>query len=187
MALKIARRSGGFFSARLRAFLIMISLPLQRPSRISGCSFLFPTLLLALSIGEDFLAMRFRKFYDPPDDFLPGSADLVKKNLEAISQVSSGLLITALTILLWAGSWIFTVIERAVCRMWGTKPRLFFARKIFDYRNDWGSRNVIAFFSFGDLQRSRYSNIDGTYSGQAGSRSNCLVRLHPLANVSSLH
>jgi membrane protein len=91
-----------------------------------GILFLFPTLLLALSIGERFFGDAIsQNFMTRLMTFLPGSADLVKKNLEAISQVSSGLLITALTILLWAGSWIFTVIERAVCRIWGTKPRPF--------------------------------------------------------------
>ncbi len=91
-----------------------------------GILFLFPTLLLALSIGEQFLGDSIsQNFLTRMMTFFPGMTELVKKNLEAISQVSFGVLITAMTILLWAGSWIFTVIERAVCRIWGTQPRPF--------------------------------------------------------------
>lgn len=91
-----------------------------------GMLALFPTLLLALSIAQAYFNESIqREFLTRLPAFMPGSAEFVRRNLEAISNVSPSLLITALTILLWAGSWIFTVIERAVCRMWGTQPRSF--------------------------------------------------------------
>lgn len=82
-----------------------------------GMLVLFPTLLLLTAIYPEGL-LRLRPF-------LPGSYEFVKRNVEAISQVSVGILASAFVILLWAGSWIFTVIERAMCRVWGTHPRAF--------------------------------------------------------------
>lgn len=91
-----------------------------------GMLALFPTLLLALSIAQAYFDESIhREILSRLPAFMPGSAEFVRRNLEAISNVSPGLLITAFTILLWAGSWIFTVIERAMCRMWGTQPRSF--------------------------------------------------------------
>jgi membrane protein len=90
-----------------------------------GLLALFPTLLLVLNLsqhaGEDFhqdVLQRVRMF-------LPGSYEFVRRNLTAFSGVSTGLLVSCALVLLWAGSWIFTVIERAMCRIWGTHPRAF--------------------------------------------------------------
>ena len=33
--------------------------------------------------------------------------------------------VSALVVTLWAGSWVFAVIERALNRIWGTRPRTF--------------------------------------------------------------
>src|SRR4030095_4084574 len=71
-----------------------------------GMLVLFPTLLLLTAIYPEGL-LRLRPF-------LPGSYEFVKRNVEAISQVSVGILVSAFIILLWAGSWIFTVIERGM-------------------------------------------------------------------------
>ncbi len=91
-----------------------------------GMLALFPTLLLALSIAQAYFDESIhREILTRLPAFMPGTAEFVQRNLEAISNVSPSLLLTALTILLWAGSWVFTVIERAVCRMWGTQPRSF--------------------------------------------------------------
>lgn len=91
-----------------------------------GMLALFPTLLLALSIAQAYFDESIRReLLSRLPAYMPGTAEFVTRNLEAISNVSPSLLITAFTILLWAGSWIFTVIERAMCRMWGTQPRSF--------------------------------------------------------------
>jgi membrane protein len=82
-----------------------------------GMLVLFPTVLLITAWYPSAL-LRLRPF-------LPGSYEFVKVNVTAISHVSTGLLATAAVVLLWAGSWIFSVIERAMCRIWGTHPRRF--------------------------------------------------------------
>jgi membrane protein len=91
-----------------------------------GMLAMFPTLLLALSIAQAYFDESIhREILSRLPAYMPGTAAFVRRNLEAVSNLSPGLLITALMILLWAGSWIFTVIERAMCRMWGTQPRSF--------------------------------------------------------------
>ncbi len=91
-----------------------------------GLLVLFPTLLLALSFGQRLFGRAFyQDFLHRLHAFLPGSSELLQRNIEAMSEVSTGILITSSLVLLWAGSWIFTVIERAMCRIWGTHPRAF--------------------------------------------------------------
>jgi YihY family inner membrane protein len=91
-----------------------------------GMLVLFPALLLAVSIAQSYFGETIhRELMSRIPNFMPGSAPFVQRNLEAISNVSASLLVTAFTVMLWAGSWIFTVIERAMCKMWGTQPRSF--------------------------------------------------------------
>ncbi len=91
-----------------------------------GMLVLFPTLLFAVSIAQGYFGETIhRELLSRIPNFMPGSEQFVQRNLEAISNVSPSLLITAFTVMLWAGSWIFTVIERAMCKMWGTQPRSF--------------------------------------------------------------
>ncbi len=91
-----------------------------------GLLMLFPTLLLALSFGQRFFGQAFyQDFLHRLRAFLPGSSELLQRNIEAMSGVSTGILVTSFLVLLWAGSWVFTVIERAMCRIWGTQPRAF--------------------------------------------------------------
>jgi len=91
-----------------------------------GMLVFFPTLLLVLSLSQQIFGAEFYqdllKYLRP---FLPGSYEFVRRNIEAMSQVSTGILVTSFLVLLWAGSWIFTVVERAMCRIWGTHPRAF--------------------------------------------------------------
>ena len=91
-----------------------------------GILVLFPTLLLVLNLSQQFFGPSFYQDALPRmRAFLPGSYEFVKRNLEAVSQTSTGLLLGAASVLLWAGSWIFNVIERAMCRIWGTERRAF--------------------------------------------------------------
>jgi membrane protein len=82
-----------------------------------GMLVLFPTLLLISVFFPEGL------FWVRP--FFPGSYEFLRHNIEAMREVSHGILIASFMVLLWAGSWIFTVIERAMCRVWNTKPRQF--------------------------------------------------------------
>ena len=57
--------------------------------------------------------------------FLPGAQTFVSKNLDSISTISTGIILSCLFVMFWATSWMFTVIEKALNRVWGTYPRSF--------------------------------------------------------------
>lgn len=91
-----------------------------------GLLVIFPTLLLVLNLSQQFFGPSFyQDVLQRLVAFMPGSYEFVKRNMEAVSQTSTGLLVGAASVLLWSGSWIFSVIERAMCRIWGTHPRAF--------------------------------------------------------------
>jgi len=88
---------------------------------------LFPTLLVLLAIGNRLLGKETVEKYVIGEvlAFLPGAQVLVKKNIESISDISTGIIVSCLIVMLWAASWMFTVIEKALNRVWGTYPRSF--------------------------------------------------------------
>jgi membrane protein len=88
---------------------------------------LFPTLVLLLSIGSRLLGPETVQKYVIGQvlAFLPGASTFVSKNLESISGISSGIILSCVLVMLWASSWMFTVIEKALNRVWGTYPRSF--------------------------------------------------------------
>jgi YihY family inner membrane protein len=88
---------------------------------------LFPTLLLLLTIGNVVLGQETVEKYiiGQALAFLPGAQSFVRKNLESISGISTGVIISCLLVMLWAVSWMFTVIEKALNRIWGIPPRAF--------------------------------------------------------------
>ena len=88
---------------------------------------LFPTLLVLLAIGNRLIGPQTVEKYviGQVIAFLPGAQTFVSKNLESISTVSTGVILSCLFVMLWATSWMFTVIEKALNRVWGTYPRSF--------------------------------------------------------------
>jgi len=88
---------------------------------------LFPTLLILLTIGNRMLDPETVDKYiiGPVLAFLPGAQVFIRKNLESISNISTGVIISCAMVILWASSWMFTVIEKALNRIWGTYPRAF--------------------------------------------------------------
>ncbi|HWN99821.1 MAG TPA: YihY/virulence factor BrkB family protein [Blastocatellia bacterium] len=88
---------------------------------------LFPTLLLLLSIGSRLLGAETVQKYVIGQvlTFLPGASAFVSKNLESFSEFSNGIILSCVLVMLWAASWMFTVIEKALNRIWGTFPRSF--------------------------------------------------------------
>src|SRR5256714_9813923 len=88
---------------------------------------LFPMLLLLLTIGNHLLGPATVEKYIIGQvlAFLPGAQSFVRKNLESISNISTGVIVSCITVMLWAASWMFTVIEKALNRVWGTYPRAF--------------------------------------------------------------
>jgi len=88
-----------------------------------GLLTLFPALLVLLVIGNRFAAgsealTRIVEIY-------PGSREFLRVTIRSLKDVGWGGLISALVVTLWAGSWVFAVIERALNRIWGTRPRAF--------------------------------------------------------------
>lgn len=88
---------------------------------------LFPMLVLLLAIGNSVLGSETVEKYilNQVLAFLPGAREFVRKNLDSISNLSTGLRISCALVVLWAASWMFTVIEKALNRVWGTYPRAF--------------------------------------------------------------
>jgi membrane protein len=88
-----------------------------------GLLTLFPALLVMLVIGNRFTAgsealTRIVEIY-------PGSREFLRSTIKSLAEVGWGGLISAVVVTLWAGSWVFAVIERALNRIWGTRPRAF--------------------------------------------------------------
>jgi membrane protein len=92
-----------------------------------GLLTLFPTLLLLLALGKRLAAGSYMV-----NDMLrrvvqvyPGSGEFLNATISSLSDVGTGVIITCTVVVLWAGSWVFAVIERALNRIWGTTPRTF--------------------------------------------------------------
>jgi YihY family inner membrane protein len=88
-----------------------------------GLLTLFPALLVMLVIGNRFAAgsealTRIVEIY-------PGSREFLRATIKSLKDVGWGGIISAMVVTLWAGSWVFAVIERALNRIWGTRPRAF--------------------------------------------------------------
>ena len=88
---------------------------------------LFPTLLVMLTIGASLVGRATVEKYVITQvlAFLPGAQTFVSKNLESITNISTSIVVSCLFVMLWAASWMFTVIEKALNRVWGTYPRSF--------------------------------------------------------------
>lgn len=88
-----------------------------------GLLTLFPALLVLLvasnkvAAGSEALA-RIVEVY-------PGSREFLRTTVRSLANVGWGGVLSAGVVMLWAGSWVFAVIERALNRLWGTKPRAF--------------------------------------------------------------
>jgi membrane protein len=88
---------------------------------------LFPTLLLLLIAGNNMLGPEAveKHIIGKVLEFLPGTHTFVRRNLDSIYSLGSGLIFSCLVVMLWAASWMFTVIEKALNRIYGTAPRSF--------------------------------------------------------------
>jgi membrane protein len=88
---------------------------------------LFPLLILLIGVGESAVgAERFRQAL--VDQFLaqlPGTRHFINESLETVHALTPGMVLSCLLIVLWASSWMFTVVERALNRIWMTPPRSF--------------------------------------------------------------
>jgi membrane protein len=88
-----------------------------------GLMALFPALLLMLSLSNRTAAgvqmlTRIVEVY-------PASSKFLRETIRSLASVSTGVVTTCVVIVLWAGSWVFSVIERSLNRIWKTTPRAF--------------------------------------------------------------
>ena len=88
-----------------------------------GLMALFPALLLMLAISNKLAAGS--QLLSHAVDVYPGSAKFLRDTIGAFSNLGIGAIITCIIIVLWAGSWVFAVVERALNRIWGTISRTF--------------------------------------------------------------
>src|SRR5215471_17645432 len=88
-----------------------------------GLMALFPALLLMLSLGNRTAAGN--EMLTRIMDVYPASAKFLRETIRSLSYVSTGVIVSCVLIVLWAGSWVFSIVERAVNRIWGAKARTF--------------------------------------------------------------
>jgi membrane protein len=88
-----------------------------------GLMTLFPALLLMLALSNKITAAN--ELINHAVDVYPGSRTFLRDTLRSFSSVGTGVIITCFIVVLWAGSWVFSVIERALNRIWGTTARTF--------------------------------------------------------------
>jgi membrane protein len=88
-----------------------------------GLMALFPALLLLLAIGNQITAAT--ELLTRAVEVYPGSGKFLRETIRSLSSVGAGVVITCVVVTLWAGSWVFAVIERALNRIWGTVSRTF--------------------------------------------------------------
>jgi membrane protein len=88
-----------------------------------GLMALFPALLLMLAIGNQIAAAT--ELLTHAVEVYPGSGKFLRETIRAMSSVGTGVIITCFIVTLWAGSWVFAVIERALNRIWGSTSRTF--------------------------------------------------------------
>ena len=88
-----------------------------------GLMALFPALLLLLALSNKLAAGT--EMLAHAVDVYPGSSKFLRDTIGAFSNIGFGAIVTCVILVLWAGSWVFAVIERAVNRIWGATSRTF--------------------------------------------------------------
>ena len=88
-----------------------------------GLMALFPALLLMLAMSNRITAAT--ELLSHAVEVYPGSGKFLRDTIRSMSSVSTGVIITCFILTLWAGSWVFAVIERALNRIWETTSRTF--------------------------------------------------------------
>jgi membrane protein len=88
-----------------------------------GLMALFPALLLMLGLSNRITAAT--ELLTHAVDVYPGSAKFLRETIRSMASVGPGAIITCFIVTLWAGSWVFAVIERALNRIWGATARAF--------------------------------------------------------------
>ncbi len=88
-----------------------------------GLMALFPALLLMLAMSNRIDAAQ--ELLSHAVEVYPGSGKFLRETISSMSAVGTGVIITCAIVTIWAGSWVFAVIERALNRIWGATSRTF--------------------------------------------------------------
>jgi membrane protein len=88
-----------------------------------GLMTLFPALLLLFALSNRIAAGT--QMLAHVVQVYPGSSKFLHETIQSLSGISTGIIISCGLIVMWAGSWVFAVVERALNRIWGTMPRTF--------------------------------------------------------------
>jgi len=88
-----------------------------------GLMALFPALLLMLATSNKIAAGS--QMLTHAVDVYPGSSKFLRDTIGSFAQLGFGAIVSCILIVLWAGSWVFAVIERALSRIWGSLARTF--------------------------------------------------------------
>ena len=88
-----------------------------------GLMTLFPALLLLLALSNRIATST--EMIQHIVEVYPGSGKFLRDTIRSLANVSTGIIVTCTIIVLWAGSWVFAVVERALNRVWGTTHRTF--------------------------------------------------------------
>jgi membrane protein len=89
-----------------------------------GLMTLFPALLLLLALSNRIAAGS--QMLQHVVQVYPGSSKFLHDTIRSLSGIGTGVIISCAMVVLWAGSWVFAIAERALNRIWGTMHRTFF-------------------------------------------------------------
>jgi YihY family inner membrane protein len=92
-----------------------------------GLLTLFPGLILLLTFGKRLTAGSdmLNEMMNHVAQAYPGSGEFLSATVRSLPDIGIGIIITCIVVVLWAGSWVFAVVERAINRAWNTTPRTF--------------------------------------------------------------
>lgn len=88
-----------------------------------GLMTLFPALLLLLALSNKIAAGN--QMISHVVQVYPASTQFLRDTIHSLSAITPGIIITCAIVVLWAGSWVFAIVERALNRIWGTTHRTF--------------------------------------------------------------
>lgn len=88
-----------------------------------GLMTLFPALLLLLALSNRIAAGT--QMIQHIVQVYPGSSKFLQQTIRSLAGLSNSVIISCALVVLWAGSWVFAIAERALNRVWGTIHRTF--------------------------------------------------------------
>src|SRR5436189_4723724 len=89
-----------------------------------GLMTLFPALLLLLALSNRITAGT--QMIQHIVQVYPGSSKFLRETIRSLSGISKTVVISCALVVLWAGSWVFAIAERALKLIWGMIHRSFF-------------------------------------------------------------